>query len=35
VILLRPREESIGWAAALSSEAFAGSLTIWFEEREA
>jgi hypothetical protein len=27
--------KSIGWAAFLSQAAMAGSLTIWFEEREA
>jgi hypothetical protein len=27
--------KSIGWAAFLSQTAIAGSLTIWFEEREA
>jgi hypothetical protein len=26
---------SIGWAAFLSQDGLAGSLTIWFEEREA
>ena len=29
------RVKSIGWAASLSHDGLAGSLTIWFEEREA
>jgi hypothetical protein len=29
------RVKSIGWAASLSHDGVAGSLTIWFEEREA